>query len=80
MFDLYYWNVLQCIQALYGDPEFVSHLVFASEQYYSQDPVPESENEMSTEAGSSSGSNGTAPRGPDSSSRLYHNIHTGHWW
>ena len=30
-------NTLQCIRSLYGDPDFVQHLMFAPEQHYTND-------------------------------------------
>ena len=30
----YFCDVMQCIQALYGDPEFAHELVFVSERHY----------------------------------------------
>ena len=32
---MYFRNVLECIAALYGDPEFARHLVYAPERHYS---------------------------------------------
>ena len=34
----YFRDVMQCIQALYGDPKFTHELVFVPERHYS-DPV-----------------------------------------
>jgi Plavaka transposase len=33
-FDVYFRDILQCIQSLYGNPEFSSVLVFAPERHY----------------------------------------------
>ncbi|KAI0345376.1 hypothetical protein BDW22DRAFT_1326032, partial [Trametopsis cervina] len=33
-FDFYHRDILQCIRALYGDPEFAAHLVFLPERHY----------------------------------------------
>lgn len=33
-FEVYHRDVLECIKALYGDPEFSPHLVFAPERHY----------------------------------------------
>ncbi|KAH7926058.1 hypothetical protein BV22DRAFT_1104530 [Leucogyrophana mollusca] len=33
-FDVYFRNVMECIGALYGDPEFSQHLVFTPERHY----------------------------------------------
>ncbi|KAI0632643.1 hypothetical protein C8Q77DRAFT_1218165 [Trametes polyzona] len=35
VFEVYYRDVLQCIRALYGDPEFAGLLVFVPEKHYS---------------------------------------------
>ncbi|KAI0634264.1 hypothetical protein C8Q77DRAFT_1072903 [Trametes polyzona] len=35
VFEIFYRDVLQCIRALYGDPEFSGLLVFAPERHYS---------------------------------------------
>ncbi|KZT19755.1 hypothetical protein NEOLEDRAFT_1077268, partial [Neolentinus lepideus HHB14362 ss-1] len=37
VFELYYRNVIQCIRALYGDPEFAHHLVFRPERHYTDE-------------------------------------------
>lgn len=34
-FDVYFRDVIECIKALYGDPEFAPYLVFAPEKHYS---------------------------------------------
>ncbi|EPQ49860.1 hypothetical protein GLOTRDRAFT_51483, partial [Gloeophyllum trabeum ATCC 11539] len=34
-FEVYHRDVLECIQALYGDPEFAADLIFAPERHYS---------------------------------------------
>ncbi|KAG2050313.1 hypothetical protein BDR06DRAFT_1065146 [Suillus hirtellus] len=36
-FDIYYRDVLECIKALYGDPDFADYLVFAPERHYTDD-------------------------------------------
>lgn len=36
-FDIYYRDVLECIKALYGDPDFADNLVFALERHYTND-------------------------------------------
>ena len=33
-FDVYYRDIIQCIQALYGHAEFAQHLIFAPERHY----------------------------------------------
>ncbi|TFK52086.1 hypothetical protein OE88DRAFT_1679776 [Heliocybe sulcata] len=33
-FDVYFRDIMQCTAALFGDPEFASHLVFAPERHY----------------------------------------------
>ncbi|KAH9038021.1 hypothetical protein EDB83DRAFT_2228544 [Lactarius deliciosus] len=33
--SFYFWNVLQCIRTLFGDPEFAHELAFAPERHYS---------------------------------------------
>ena len=33
-FEVFYRDVIQCIRALYGDPEFAGILVFAPERHY----------------------------------------------
>ncbi|KZT19695.1 hypothetical protein NEOLEDRAFT_1077336 [Neolentinus lepideus HHB14362 ss-1] len=33
-FEVYYRDVIECIKAIYGDPEFAKHLVFAPECHY----------------------------------------------
>lgn len=33
-FDVYFRDVLECIKALYGDPEFATVLVFSPERHY----------------------------------------------
>ena len=33
-FDVYFWDVLECIRALYGNPEFAKTLVFTPERHY----------------------------------------------
>ena len=34
-FDIYFRDVIECIRALIGNPEFSAYLVFAPEQHYS---------------------------------------------
>ncbi|EKM50269.1 uncharacterized protein PHACADRAFT_213996 [Phanerochaete carnosa HHB-10118-sp] len=34
-FNIYYRNMIECVRALYSEPEFAAHLVFLSEQHYS---------------------------------------------
>jgi hypothetical protein len=31
---MYHRDIIECIQALYGDPEFVPHLIFKPERHY----------------------------------------------
>jgi hypothetical protein len=33
-FDIFYWDIMECIHALYGDPEFARHLIFVPEGHY----------------------------------------------
>ncbi|KAJ6599450.1 hypothetical protein B0H10DRAFT_1959125 [Mycena sp. CBHHK59/15] len=33
-YDVYFRDILECIKALYGDPEFAAHLKFAPERHY----------------------------------------------
>lgn len=33
-YEVYFCDVLQCVQSLYGDPEFAHHLVFLPERHY----------------------------------------------
>ncbi|KAJ6616602.1 hypothetical protein B0H10DRAFT_1799063 [Mycena sp. CBHHK59/15] len=33
-YDVYFRNILECVKALYGDPEFSAHLKFAPEHHY----------------------------------------------
>ena len=33
-FEMYHRNALQCVKALFGDPEFADELVFAPERHY----------------------------------------------
>ncbi|TFK53168.1 hypothetical protein OE88DRAFT_1626862 [Heliocybe sulcata] len=37
VFDLHYRDVIECIHALYGDPEFAVDLVFAPERHYADE-------------------------------------------
>jgi hypothetical protein len=34
IFEVYHRNIIECIKALYGDPEFVDHMVFAPERHH----------------------------------------------
>ena len=34
-FDVYFRDVIECIRALYSEPEFAPHLVFLPERHYS---------------------------------------------
>ena len=34
-YDVYYRDIMECVRALYGDPEFAPHLVYAPERHYS---------------------------------------------
>ena len=52
-YEFYHWDIIQCIRALYGDPELAEFLVHAPEQRYT---------------------------GPDKKTRIYSEMHTGHWW
>ncbi|KAG1763412.1 hypothetical protein EDD22DRAFT_979391 [Suillus occidentalis] len=36
-FDIYYRDVLECIKALFGDPDFADYLVFAPQRHYMDD-------------------------------------------
>lgn len=36
-FDVYFRDVLECIHALFGDPEFAPYLVFAPERHYADE-------------------------------------------
>ena len=36
-FDFYFRDVLECVRALYGDPEFARYLVFTPEQHFSDE-------------------------------------------
>ena len=33
-YDVYFRDIIECIQALFGDPEFAPHLVFLPERHY----------------------------------------------
>ncbi|EPQ54137.1 hypothetical protein GLOTRDRAFT_44196 [Gloeophyllum trabeum ATCC 11539] len=37
VFEVYYRDVIECIRALYGDPEFSQHLVFVPECHYTDE-------------------------------------------
>ncbi|KAI0038107.1 hypothetical protein FA95DRAFT_1665906 [Auriscalpium vulgare] len=48
-FDFYYRDALECIKALYGDPEFAPYMVFAPERHYAdQDQTVRVYNQMHT--------------------------------
>ncbi|THH32704.1 hypothetical protein EUX98_g1491 [Antrodiella citrinella] len=36
-FDIYFRDVLDCVKALFGDPEFAPHLVFAPEKHFADE-------------------------------------------
>jgi Plavaka transposase len=36
-YELYSRDIIACIKALYGNPEFAPHLVFAPERHYADD-------------------------------------------
>ncbi|KAH7903744.1 hypothetical protein BJ138DRAFT_1020140, partial [Hygrophoropsis aurantiaca] len=36
-FDVYFRDIIQCVKALYGDPEFAQHLVFSPERHYADE-------------------------------------------
>lgn len=36
-FDVYFRDVLECVRALYGDPEFTPHLIFTPERHYADE-------------------------------------------
>ncbi|THH32369.1 hypothetical protein EUX98_g1829, partial [Antrodiella citrinella] len=38
VFHVYYRDALQCVKALYGDPNFAADLVYAPEQHYADEP------------------------------------------
>jgi hypothetical protein len=35
--DFYHRDILECVRALYGDPEFAPYLVFAPERHYADE-------------------------------------------
>ena len=35
VYDVFFRDVIECIRALYGEPEFARHLVFLPERHYS---------------------------------------------
>jgi hypothetical protein len=35
--EFYYQEIVPCLRALYSDPEFKDHLIFAPEQHYTTD-------------------------------------------
>lgn len=48
-FDFYHCNILQCIEALYSDPEFAPYLTFAPEcRYTSPDQTERIYHDMET--------------------------------
>ncbi|KAI0039905.1 hypothetical protein FA95DRAFT_1612202 [Auriscalpium vulgare] len=48
-FDVYYRDALECIKALYSDPEFAPHMAFAPERHYAdEDQTNRVYNEMKT--------------------------------
>ncbi|KAG1839152.1 hypothetical protein F4604DRAFT_1599775 [Suillus subluteus] len=36
-FDVHYRDVIECVKALYGDPDFAEHLTFAPERHYADE-------------------------------------------
>jgi Plavaka transposase len=34
VFEVYHRDIIQCIKALYGDPQFIQNMVFAPEQHF----------------------------------------------
>ncbi len=36
-FDIYFLDVVECIRALFGDPEFAPYLVFVPERHYADE-------------------------------------------
>ncbi|KAG1739364.1 hypothetical protein EDD22DRAFT_787098 [Suillus occidentalis] len=36
-FDVYYRNIIECIESLYGDPDFARYLTFAPERHYTDE-------------------------------------------
>ncbi|KAG1745470.1 uncharacterized protein EDB91DRAFT_1236355 [Suillus paluster] len=36
-FDVYFWDIIECVKALFGDPELTPYLVFAPERHYSDE-------------------------------------------
>lgn len=53
VFELYKRNILECVKALFSDPEFAPYLKYAPEKHYTDDTT---------------------------TTRLYHDMHTGEWW
>lgn len=39
-YDVYYRDILECVRALYGDPEFVPYLVYAPEHHFLEGEEP----------------------------------------
>ena len=33
-YDFYFRDILECVKALFGDPDFAAHLVFVPERHY----------------------------------------------
>jgi hypothetical protein len=36
-FNVYYRDIIECMKALYRDPEFAQHLIFTPERHYSDE-------------------------------------------
>ncbi|KAG1740114.1 uncharacterized protein EDB91DRAFT_1237348 [Suillus paluster] len=36
-FDVYFWDIIECVKALFGDPELTPYLVFVPERHYSDE-------------------------------------------
>ncbi len=36
-FDMYFRDIIECIRALFSDPEFAPYLVFAPERHYADE-------------------------------------------
>ena len=34
VFEVYHRNIIECIKALYGDPEFANHMTYAPEKHF----------------------------------------------
>lgn len=63
-FEFFSRDIIQCITALYGDPEFARHLAFAPEKHYVNNDADPSHNDGD---------------GNDRE-RMYYDMHTGKWW